>query len=306
METLKKDDKKFPSTLYHYTSFDNALNILDGNPAELLATDMRFLLDKTEIIYGVRLLLSKFNNLFEGKNPVLPQSARTNIVPILFEKLEEWASDENCVFVACFSKRNNNKYFWDREPENMVAIGFDTSEIQLAFEKKIYPDDNDYFDSQPRLEQCRYGGKTDLTRLFKNELVTIENYYKGINGNTTPKERLIYSYRSFIEYLIYTCFLFFKSKEYSVEEEYRLAFSCKWNDPGIRMQGGKPRYPVFQIDHPKMVTSLTLKVGNDLEKLSKQKLLLTYICKKHGLDPDKTIEIIYENGQYGSLRNPHD
>ena len=118
-------------------------------------------------------------------------------------------------------------------------------------------------------------------------------------------KKIVYSYNALLKSLIYSCLFAFKHSEYSVEEEYRLAFSRHWNDSGIRILGDKPRYPVFQIDHPKMITSLTLKVGNDLEKLSRQKLLLTYICKKHGLDPDKTIEVICEQGQYCSLCNPH-
>ncbi len=105
--------------LWHYTSIDTALKILETN--QLRATHSSFLNDTTEVITGAKHLLSYMETKYSNQNELLD----------IKELLKGYSSEHiKYFFILCFSANGDSLSQWrSYTPNGGCAIGFDKMKL---------------------------------------------------------------------------------------------------------------------------------------------------------------------------------
>jgi hypothetical protein len=136
------------SILYHYTSANGLLGILDSRV--LWATDIRFLNDSTEFLFARDLLVSHVRRrALRLRNEHVRQ--------VIEREVEDLASTAVPAYVVCFSEQGNSLSQWRAyAPRDGVAIGFHRGALENV---------NDFV-----LRRCEYIHESALTRAEQNSL----------------------------------------------------------------------------------------------------------------------------------------
>ena len=219
-------------TRYHYTSANALMKILktDNDTACVRFTDVRYLNDKSEMLFFVKRLLeflrdnrSKYPFCCEVVNDLLlkkhseQEYIDLTVPKIEFTDLEKLSFAESRSFVFCTCKESDSLNMWNYYVQNGeyqgYSIGIDLYKFLKSFDVNNKGDALDpifFF----------YGEVIYSERKQKRQIETICNKIERNNVKTRSDD---YQY-SMYELYMYICShgMFFKDKNFEHEKEYRI------------------------------------------------------------------------------------
>lgn len=222
--------RQIPKTIYHYTSYDNFLNILESD--EIWANSIKFQNDSEEFFEFIDLLsteIQKSIEIFYNNNKISEKTY--DLIEIYLKDKESFFFTGNYLndhFLISFSTIKDELPLWNQytEKNEGISIGFDAKKLNLRnLAVKAFNGVNinpHYFG------HCWYNSqeKLEVIQAYAEKIIlTIENS-KIIN--TT-----LYDYDSKLSNEIKLLSPFFKKEFYKYENEYRLVF-FKTSDKKIR------------------------------------------------------------------------
>jgi hypothetical protein len=212
--------KKLPETLFHYTSSQAFLSIIQSN--SLWFSDFRYMNDLSELEYGINLVRSTIRKRFDGETDL--QVGR--LLPFAMEQLEQ-ARTYTDVFVFCMCEENNLLNQWrvygkDTVPLSMeLATNSFTEQIWTPYNFEIVPMIYDIEAQEAIVDACVDVGL---------------EYAKKQRNTVLRREQDI---QDFVEMWISTCIdecTALKHPQFEVEREWRLL--VRW---GLRYKGRSER-----------------------------------------------------------------
>ncbi len=227
--------------IYHYTSQDTLLKILDG---KLRFTDRFYLNDKTEGIYTLDLIISEIDDIIAVDSKFY--TIKNDIAQKCIEFKEELKNDRFNVYQCSFSLNNDSLPMWNYYTKNNelrgVNIGFDSKKLSDSIERTI-----------PRAETVDknqlfvFGGNVIYEKDKQKVIIKdiIEKYSQLIFEHYDCEKALRMSLHFFDRIIdrIVLAGTFFKKECFSVEEEYRLAVClCAENGKFIALKDAKIEY----------------------------------------------------------------
>jgi hypothetical protein len=150
MKQLQQKDhrmKKTPKTLYHYTTANGLLGILDTS--YLMASNVLYMNDLSELKYPIRQIKCALSKALRSKNK--PDSS--------FELLN--LINTHGIYAGCFCKEGDDLSQWRTYSQNGTgySIGFDLRKLKRSYE--IMPPPNGH----PYLTEIIYDGNDQKTKL---------------------------------------------------------------------------------------------------------------------------------------------
>jgi len=125
-------DKGFPKYLYHYTSIDGFMGIIDSK--KIWASNIKYLNDKDEFIHTVKLLEERLKKIFKGRSTNKFRKA-------LFELLKgSDISDDFDIYVFSLTEEGDLLSQWRGYcPNYGLSIGFEFSALKRCRGPHIFP-----------------------------------------------------------------------------------------------------------------------------------------------------------------------
>ncbi len=130
IDELLYDDIKFPSKLYHYTSLDGVIGILQNRT--IYASNAMFLNDPTEIVYGQKLIKEAITNIVQNKDfqTTYYGGFGSQEVEILQSALNVIDNvNINNTFVSCFTSQSDMLSQWRGYANGGVRLGFNRDKL---------------------------------------------------------------------------------------------------------------------------------------------------------------------------------
>ncbi len=237
IKSFRLDDKQnvFKNKLirYHYTSANALLSILtpdkDGNNF-LRFTDIRFMNDKSEKLYFVKILLEYMNDNFKRfpfshevinelllKNHTSDEYIQFKVQKIDYSEEEYWSKyTEARNFIFCTSDSSDSLHMWNYYVHNGNYQGYNIGFNIYGFLKS--------FDTNGKVIDpiiVHYGKviykKSEQLREIENFLLEIEKYDDEFSPDYMSA---LISMRRYID----SKGVFFKDESFSQEKEYRIVF----------------------------------------------------------------------------------
>ena len=254
---------------YHYTSPEAFLSIVQDSAVRF--TDIRYLNDKTEGIYFVKVLLD-FMDKHLGKYPYFELAVNTLLgendfrklraletLEIRYSEIPQMPYKPGRAFVFCTSTEPDSLNMWNYYVNNGAyqgySIGFKMDEFLRSFDTPN-PNINDAF--------IVYYGKVLYTEKTQFEEINriAEGLQKGItlnaSGSESAKNRGINYAALWLRNYIDSRGIFFKHPKFKSEEEYRIIIEI--NDERIpRKEGDADKY--VGEHNKKMIEGFTTKRG---------------------------------------------
>lgn len=209
--------------LYHYTSLDTALSIL--NRKELWASEIHYMSDAYELSNAARLITSAANarGVMDGGNAEV------------LEQFSRWVKDRfsnmgHSLYVCCFSEKGNLLSQWRGYCPDGKGISVGLNPLQLA----------DFSAQQGfALGRCIYDS-TQQTELVKEIVVRVESYAlsRGPASDRHPKNSFYPAFEDIESDLLQIASLL-KYKAFYEEDEWRLV-SDVHTRPGAEDIGFRP------------------------------------------------------------------
>jgi len=258
-----------PTILYHYTSQDGLLGIL--NDSKIWATNILYLNDEAEFIYSANLIESDIKTTIKSLNA--PVTKRTKKI---FEEMldQSWILEHFQIFVCSFSANGNLLSQWRGycPDNNGFSIGFDYFQLQEIIKSQEFVT----FHLLPCFYE-RVEHESIIKELKKELFSNVINCLK--EDNSDELENVLENYTRY--YLLLSSII--KDGSFSEEKEWRV-FCLKNsfdNHPEILFRKGKTMVlPYLAIDLQKAINDSPIQqiyIGPTQHKeLSKQsvKLLL--------------------------------
>jgi hypothetical protein len=204
-----QEDKKVPRVLYHYTSAQGLLGILESN--SLRASDLHFMNDFSELKYATELI-----------NNELVRAAKEHIADLLPQFLSKpfraYIIDEFTAYAVCFCEKEDQLSQWRAYAGHGTgyALGFDLNQIENI----------QAGDSQTILQKVVYDRERQLN-LLKEPIKEYIDNFRTTNNNASgfsEDQRQKHLSNSFDNFLGSTCTfpLFFKNQAFEEEKEWRM------------------------------------------------------------------------------------
>ena len=213
----------YVSDLYHYTSPEGLLGILQGN--SLSFTHIYFLNDKSEMIYTYNLLLQDvLKDLKSSINESLLKAIEDRAK---YVTNENYYNEESGVlfrtdyYVASFSKDSDNLGLWNYYTKTNDLIADLKQHYECVYASCVC------YDKQKQIE------------LLKNTVSRYNDLYNAIDPERETECQEVIK-NLFYNFIMYS--LFFKHPKYSAEQEYRIIIgNCSHVDDSkleFRIQNG--------------------------------------------------------------------
>lgn len=290
----KRDEYSIPDNdndlIWHYTSFDNAINILDSRI--MRATHYSFLNDRYEVKRPCELLLAQLSQIREETAENHPCR---DIYSKAMAELASLAKNEflEAYYVICFSKAKDSLPQWQGYTPSLggCAIGFNPTEFRYAF-KFPSPKEINNIPVHPKplseeLIECKY---VDFS--IENQIDELKWICDTLKHDVDEGYPPIPDAKSHFMKKLYSLMLGIKDKAFVTEKEYRLAYPCRdAND--IKFHSGKPYCELELKDHC-YPCEIMISPHGDFASMEKSLLFLrAKICQRIGItDYGRYIEII--------------
>lgn len=206
LENYLKKHNKLPANLYHYTSIDGLLGIV--NSKSIWASNILYLNDKDEFHHTLSLLEKKAGEQFIGRSKSKLKQQIYDLFTIkgILEELE--------IYVFSLSEEGDLLSQWRGYcPQFGFSIAFDYKQLINAIESNSY---------NCVLLPCIYDSKTKQQYIDQLFLFLLNSIMKPLikkeNPNEEEFEKLFFEYR---ENFIHTASSF-KTEHFSAEREWRL------------------------------------------------------------------------------------
>lgn len=225
--TLAERKTQYKGLIHHYTSPDGLKGILTDK--EIWFSNTKFLNDSSENNYIYSLFPRYYDtykecllerNFFDTINSIAEQYLSRDFCCIDGNRL--WAEN---IFVASFSKDDDNLTLWNYYAKNPECLGYNIT---------FY---NQPFDMNPPYFKYIYGeviySENEQKNLLKNIIIKYNEVYSNnkdiIENDKNIKDNFIFHFINIIE--LYN--IFFKHPKYENEKEYRWALYNICNYAGL-------------------------------------------------------------------------
>lgn len=124
------EDICYPNKLYHYTTVEGAIGILQNNT--IFASNAMFLNDSTELVYGKELIVDAINKVIKDDNfsTTYYFGFSDNEIEILKSVLLELEKTNlNDIYISCFTSQSDMLSQWRGYSSGGVRIGFDIEKL---------------------------------------------------------------------------------------------------------------------------------------------------------------------------------
>lgn len=224
----------YVSDLYHYTSPEGLLGILQGN--SLRFTHIYFLNDKSEMIYTYNLLLQDV--LKDLKSSINESLLKAIEGRAKYVTNENYYNEESGVlfrtdyYVASFSKDSDNLGLWNYYTKTNNKTGYN-----IKFKHDLIVDLKQHYECV--YASCVCYDKQKQIELLKNTVSKYNDLYNAIDPERETERQDVIKNLSY-NFIMYS--LFFKHPKYSSEQEYRIIIgNCSHVDDSkleFRIQNG--------------------------------------------------------------------
>lgn len=222
--------EKKPDIVYHYTSPDVLLSIINGNSVRF--SDMRFMNDKSESLFFVKRLIEfsqENKNMYplfcEAVNVLLAENdydevINLNVSRIKYKEFSGLRFSKQRSFIFCTCKDADSLNMWNYYASNGKYTGYN---IGFSVQKFL-----ETFDVQDK------GSYDAFTVYYGSVLYTKKQHFSAIEELAKETERFLQPDRSeqafsraavFIRSYIEVRGLFFKDSSFKSENEYRFLLS---------------------------------------------------------------------------------
>jgi hypothetical protein len=208
-----------PEVVYHYTSTDTLLKIVEGEPPAIWATNLRYLNDVSESKHCIDCLKSRVST-FLAENSIECADELTSAMDILYD--DRYGIDPP--YVASFSAVKDSLPQWRSycPNGNGVSIGFRISALKQSVLTFTPP--SDFPAIKSRFEKIHYLHPDDVAvqdEIFRTCIAAGMEYEEEQNS-LPPEERSSFSWESMLHYEISSRSSLYKHPAFQAEEEYRL------------------------------------------------------------------------------------
>lgn len=164
MENIEQEKRIVPDVLYHYTSLESLLAILDGIDVEAEKVCFR----ATHAAY--------LNDMTEGK--LLPNAL--NQLGVSGHKVNVLQSCIGFPFVLSLTELNDNLYMWNSYAKQGMgcAIGLKTGILQQEFKEKLY--------------QCCYVSEDEICERLRSQVEELNNESDSMELARVLQKELFY------------------------------------------------------------------------------------------------------------------
>ncbi len=265
-ENEKKEIDEFNGILYHYTSVDGLLGIIDTN--NIFATSFPFLNDSSEIVYGRRLARSILIKKLEKETDEISKK-------IYEECLKLNGIDKKRIYMTCFCEKGNLLSQWRGygQSGNGFSVGLDSNKLNRMYRKPPY--------DEVHIRKVVYDLPVQ-TKMINKYLSDAVLYAKK---KEIVEEKDIQRISKLVDWEIDKHTVFFKDAAFSEEKEWR-AIYCEENSSGKIPTKYRARLNRI-VDFKEFSFAPTL-----LDIPCKDKLPLKKIICGPGVDHESQIEVI--------------
>ena len=239
-----KGIEKSQGVIYHYTSPEGLKGIFDTS--SLFATDMYFLNDSSEGVYVISLIEENIDRLCKG-NAELKKYVEKELRLI---KLGKWQEPIHN-YIISFSQNGDSLEMWNYYTKgNSIQgynIGFDVDKLSSCIQIEILDDNGGQILRDNGKHLVLYQGKVIYDKEKQMSIIdsifdTFYRKYIELNNKEILSLVAHYIVSKTIDYG-----LFFKSKEFSIEEEYRFIYATALLDGKNNSEKGIPFKEQFRI-----------------------------------------------------------
>lgn len=287
-----QDSVKGNECLYHYTSLDSFLSIMDGirkdgNGAELLCTNFHFLNDDEEFKAGLEQALNWMEKNLEWIGCMTNVDVQ-DIQKLLDNQLRKEKQDYQWLsvpWVLSLSVLADSTAQWmaysDRD-KGGVAIGLSKSkllELVMAADGRM---------NEGMTRSCGFqsdGGVEGTGGVFlapclyyDKSTKYYESYYDRLRHVFSTDESFFYLKKKNRRAYLWKCARqiikqasLLKRKDYKFEREWRVVYApnCKEILKGVRFIGGKPRLPLFGEAARNLVREIVVSHHGDSDRITR-------------------------------------
>ncbi len=214
--------EKLHGTIYHYTSPEGLKGIFDTS--SLFASDMYFLNDSSEGMYVISLIEENIDRLCKSENE-LKRYVEKELRLIKSGKWQEQIHN----YIISFSQNGDSLEMWNYYTKgNSIQgynIGFDIDKLSSCIQIEILDDNGGQIPRDNEKHLVLYQGKVIYDKDKQVSIVEsiFDKFYRKYI-ELSDKEMLSLV-AHFIVSKIINYGMFFKSKEFSIEEEYRFIYA---------------------------------------------------------------------------------
>ena len=238
--------------IFHYTSPEGILGIL--NSKSLFATDLNYLNDKSEGIYGLSLLQKELNSLLNGKDL---------LEPYILHEIKEAREDikNNYLFhtyTISFSMNSDLLGMWNYYTKgNSIRgynIGFNVGKLLKNIHIIVFNENDEKVDLVSKEYLHPVHGKVIYSYnrqidILKNIIDELTQFYDEFIENDYKMQTLAY----FIVRKVLFVSVFFKDECFRQEQEYRIAFNATMIAGKEFQQKGVPYKELFRVSNGNIV-----------------------------------------------------
>lgn len=234
------------ANLYHYTSAEGLKGIIENN--ELWATSAYFLNDRTEIVYGCRVLVDvleewKLRHLESGHS--ISASICNDLSKTFGEEVPKTVPP---VYLACFCENDNLLSQWRAYGQSGgFSIGFN-AQIGSRFESVAFtPEPKTFTSSWVRVEYER-GKQIEACNSLVESLLSIINESETGCAIETISDHPRAGYSSFlniIREILLEQIIGFKNEAFKEENEWRIVVRPRVTKKQRVDDGGKTPTPIY-------------------------------------------------------------
>ncbi len=267
VDFIKSDDemlKKYNGILYHYTTVEGLLGILQSNV--IWATSYPFLNDSSEIVYGRRLCKNIINER-------ITKSQKEEEKILYTECLELQDNNKGRIYITCFCERGNLLSQWRGYAKNGLGFSLGLESKYLLSEYRQYP----Y--NLIKIKKVEY----DLVNQKKIINNLLDEAVKYIDENNITSKKFISELAKTINKKIEECIVFFKDAAFEEEKEWRAIYYEK--DRELIETHYRARFNRI-VDYKEFNLAPTNK------EIYKDKLPICEIISGPGIENDATNEVI--------------
>jgi len=220
---MQKDFNENNTPIYHYTSIESLINILETK--SLWATNCQYLNDKHEAKHFSNILKSELNYELTNKLKTFNPSLAELFLNIFDSKVYKEHIDRS--YIISFTKNLDSLPMWKYYGKNGIIMEFDTSILNKIYLNKDFKF-KDIINNKPQKIRCAnlfndvIYDPSFIYFFFKD---TINNIIKNINSKQIRYNEVIDDF--LLSFRL--CFLY-KDESYSFENEKRMVFVLNDND----------------------------------------------------------------------------
>lgn len=216
------DDSRSLSKLYHYTTLDGAIGILQSKT--IFASNAMFLNDSSELVYGKELIQSAINNVIDSDNFETTHyfgfgEQENEMLRLILSELN--GVELKDIYISCFSTKSDMLSQWRGYADGGIRIGFDAVQLCNTF-------------SDVSIADINYNRKSQL-KFIETILIILLNYLYCepddiyLNFPLIPEGRdVLLKNKDIIPQaiasILIACVGSFKNQGFKEESEYRLIY----------------------------------------------------------------------------------